>query len=83
MNYIGTEYYPNQIYLIREGAIEWQPYEDLLDEMPVEVLDEIYSGRGFTTYLNVGEAMVVGGRTTQDATQAPRFQLRSSSQVLN
>lgn len=45
--------------------------------------DWIYSGRGFTTYLNVGEAMVDGGRTTQDATQAPRFQSRSSSQVLN
>ena len=45
--------------------------------------DWIYSTRGFTTYLNVGEAMVDGGRTPQDATQAPRFQLRSSSQVLN
>ena len=42
-----------------------------------------YSGRGFTTYLKVEEAIGDGGRTTQDASQAPSFRSRSSSQVVN
>ncbi|XP_044406762.1 serine/threonine-protein phosphatase 7 long form homolog [Triticum aestivum] len=33
----GTEYYRNQIDLIREGAVGWQPYDDLLEQMPFEV----------------------------------------------
>lgn len=36
----GTQYYRNQIDLIREGAVEWQPYDDLLNQMPVQVLDD-------------------------------------------
>ncbi|XP_044345808.1 serine/threonine-protein phosphatase 7 long form homolog [Triticum aestivum] len=33
----GTEYYRNQIDLIPEGVVDWQPYDDLLEQMPFEV----------------------------------------------
>ncbi|XP_045087291.2 serine/threonine-protein phosphatase 7 long form homolog [Aegilops tauschii subsp. strangulata] len=36
----GTEYYWNQIDLIREGAVHWQPYDDLLEQMPIQVHDD-------------------------------------------
>nr|XP_040258570.1 serine/threonine-protein phosphatase 7 long form homolog [Aegilops tauschii subsp. strangulata] len=36
----GTEYYRNQIDLIREGAVHWQPYDDLLEQIPIQVHDD-------------------------------------------
>uniref|UniRef100_A0A8R7JV09 Aminotransferase-like plant mobile domain-containing protein n=1 Tax=Triticum urartu TaxID=4572 RepID=A0A8R7JV09_TRIUA len=38
----GTEYYRNQIDLIREGVVDWQPYDDLLEQMPFEVHQDSY-----------------------------------------
>jgi len=36
----GNEYYWNQIDLIREGTVDWQLYDDLLEQMPIEVHDD-------------------------------------------
>lgn len=39
-HYAGIEYYRNQIDLIWEGAIEWQPYNGLIEQMPTQVQND-------------------------------------------
>ncbi|KAI4980467.1 hypothetical protein ZWY2020_020952 [Hordeum vulgare] len=36
----STQYYCNQIDLIQEGLVQWKLYDDILNEMPVQVLDD-------------------------------------------
>lgn len=37
---VGTEYYRNQIELIRDGAVNWHPYDDYMEQMPAQVMND-------------------------------------------